>query len=122
MTLQRDGRPAARPATTLEIIVDADELDEEPGTRTKGLRRTGRDVAAVPVPTEQVAANVESAVAALRGIFDRVARTDSAFPLREVQVSFEISAKGGFQLIGTSEVQGKGAVTLVFGAADRPAS
>ncbi|UUN28692.1 hypothetical protein [Streptomyces sp. FIT100] len=121
MTVQDDGRRTVLPAPRLEILVDAeglDELDQPGGGLTKGFRRPGRDtIASVTVATDHVARNVESAVAAVRQIFERVAHADSAFPLREVQVSFEISAKGGFQLVGTSEVQGKGAITLVFGAA-----
>ncbi|MEE1756093.1 Pepco domain-containing protein [Streptomyces sp. SP18CS02] len=105
------------PARELEIIVDADGVDDTTTVISKGRGRD-RDHVTVPVSTAQFRQSVERNVAALREIFERVAGTDSAFPLREVQISFEVSAKGGFQLIGTSEVAGKGAITLVFGAAD----
>ncbi|MFF8830538.1 hypothetical protein [Streptomyces sp. NPDC015131] len=117
MTLQNHGRPVL-PAPGLEILVDADSVVEADGTETKGRgRRAARDaVTSVFVPTEEFGRSVEGAVAALQSVFERAAAAGSAFPLREAQVSFEISAKGGIQLIGTSEVQGKGAITLTFGA------
>jgi hypothetical protein len=36
------------------------------------------------------------------------------FKLTEVTLSIEVSAEGGIQLIGTSKVAGKGAITLTF--------
>ncbi|MFI6108188.1 hypothetical protein [Streptomyces sp. NPDC051310] len=112
-----DDRKPVRPARELEILVDGEGVDSSAEVVFKG-RRGVRDVAAVSVATEHFRESVERNVAALREIFERVAEPGSAFPLREVQVSFEVSAKGGFQLIGTSEVQGKGAITLVFQAPD----
>ncbi|MBM7437131.1 hypothetical protein [Streptomyces sp. HB132] len=105
----------------LEVLVEAD-AGEGYGGGTKGLRRRGRggaDLEVANVPADRLRDNLERTVASLRGMFDTIAQEQSAFPLKEVQVSFEISAKGGIRLIGTSEVEGKGGITLVFGARDR---
>ncbi|MEU6099946.1 Pepco domain-containing protein [Streptomyces flaveolus] len=109
--------------TGLQILVNADDEDFDAVTQarggTKGRRRTANgEVAAVPVRVEQLRANLESTVDALREVFGRISDAGGRFPLREVQVSFEVSAKGGIRLIGTSEVEGKGGITMVFGAGE----
>jgi hypothetical protein len=107
--------------TGLEILVGADDDEEAGNAGTKGLRRRGRgsaELRVATVPAERLRDNLEHTVATLRGLFDGIAAERSSFPLREVQVSFEISAKGGIRLIGTSEVEAKGGITLVFGARD----
>ncbi|AEM81005.1 Pepco domain-containing protein [Streptomyces violaceusniger] len=105
----------------LEVVVrlDPEEADAEANRSagTKGLRRPGStsEFTAVTLTSERLRESIESAVGTLRDVFERVADTTGRFPLKEVQLSFEISAKGGIRLIGTSEVEGKGGMTLIFG-------
>ncbi|MFC8623291.1 Pepco domain-containing protein [Streptomyces anulatus] len=125
MSLYQDNEPDVA-VSGLEILVRADDTEDvgASGNRggTKGIRRrNGTDLASVPVRVEQLRESLEGTVAALRDVFGRIAETSGQFPLKEVQVSFEVSAKGGIRLIGTSEVEGKGGITLVFGARDHEA-
>ncbi|WP_455754074.1 Pepco domain-containing protein [Streptomyces griseofuscus] len=100
--------------------MNPEDLDQETSrlTGSKGLRRPGStsEFAAVTLTSERLRDSIESTVGTLREIFDHVAESAGSFPLKEVQLSFEISAKGGIRLIGTSEVEGKGGLTLIFGA------
>lgn len=123
MVLSGQGHQAIAHVTGLEVLVRADEVPDVPtsGQGTKGLLR-GRDgfeFAAVKVRTDQIKANLEKTVEELRSIFESLAEANQKFPLKEVQVSFEISAKGGIRLIGSSEIEGRGGITLVFGAKDK---
>ncbi|WP_455753187.1 Pepco domain-containing protein [Streptomyces chartreusis] len=108
----------------LEVLVKVgpEDVTQEgaPFSGSKGLRRQGStsDFTAVTLSSERLRDSIESTVGALRDIFDRVAESSGRFPLKEVQLSFEISAKGGIRLIGTSEVEGKGGMTLIFGTRD----
>ncbi|WP_255954965.1 Pepco domain-containing protein [Streptomyces odontomachi] len=127
MSLYPEREPVDVEIAGLEVLVRADEVEDHgaPGMRggTKGLlRRDGGELASVSVRVEQLKDSLEGTVAALRDLFGRVAGTEGRFPLKEVQVSFEVTAKGGIRLIGTSEVEGKGGITLVFGARDQGAA
>ncbi|MFJ9371882.1 hypothetical protein [Streptomyces sp. NPDC101455] len=106
--------------TGLEVLVRAEEVTEGPGSGqgTKGFlrNRDGFEFATVQVRTEQLKVNIERTVEQLRSIFEGLAENSQRFPLTEVQVSFEVSAKGGIRLIGSSEIEGKGGITLVFSA------
>ncbi|MFJ7235985.1 hypothetical protein ACIQWB_02415 [Streptomyces olivaceus] len=108
----------------IEVVVrlDSEEAVAEANRSagTKGLRRPGSasEFAAVTFTSERLRESIESTVGALRDVFERVADATERFPLKEVQLSFEISAKGGVRLIGTSEVEGKGGMTLIFGTRD----
>jgi hypothetical protein len=59
-------------------------------------------------------------VASLRGLSDQLGdlfgglRAVAGYELQEVQVGLEISAEGGFNLIGSAKAGGKGAITLTF--------
>ncbi|MFG3031135.1 hypothetical protein ACGFZJ_21780 [Streptomyces sp. NPDC048253] len=104
----------------LEILVRADEMGDVSGDGhgSKGIRRNrdGSGFTSTQVRVEQIKTNLERTVEQLRSIFENIAEVNRGFPLKEVQVSFEVTAKGGIRLIGSSEIEGKGGITLVFGA------
>jgi hypothetical protein len=65
----------------------------------------------VPLDTDQLAASLRDLTGELGKIFTDIKRV-GGFELNEVQVSLEISAEGGFNLIGSAKAGGKGAAIL----------
>lgn len=100
-------------ATTLPFIVAVDGADGD----EKGLfGRTGASVALRQVPVAALRQNLHQMVTALRALFDEIAGGSDRLSLKEVQLSFEVTASGGVQLLGVGgEVGSTGAVTLTFG-------
>jgi len=102
---------------TLSFIVVEDDDGDDP--REKGLFPR-RDEVVVRVREISVAAietNLRKTIAGLSHIFDQIDRDGARLPLRQAQVSFEVSANGGISLVGSSLQSGvKGAITLTFGA------
>ncbi|MCW8099509.1 Pepco domain-containing protein [Streptomyces tauricus] len=111
--------------TGLDIVVkaEANQLPQpaQDDFGRKGFGRPGRssEFTTVTVRSEQLRDNLERTVDTLKDMFERIASSGGKFPLKEVQVSFEISAKGGIRLIGSSEVEGKGGITLIFGTREQ---
>jgi hypothetical protein len=71
----------------------------------------------IPFDTAELAASMRGLTAQLGELFSDV-RAVGGYELQEVQVGLEVSAEGGFNLIGTAKAGGKGAITLTF--APRP--
>ncbi len=69
----------------------------------------------VPLNTDQLAASLRDLTGELGKIFADLQRV-GRFELNQVQVGLEISAEGGFNLIGSAKAGGKGAITLTFAA------
>jgi hypothetical protein len=63
--------------------------------------------------TDQLAASLRDLTGELGKIFADLQRV-GGFELNQVQVGLEISAEGGFNLIGSAKAGGKGAITLTF--------
>ena len=80
---------------------------KEIGRGRKGLSRI------VPLDTDQLAASLKDLTGELGKIFADLQRF-GGYELNQVQVSLEISAEGGFNLIGNAKAGGKGAITLTF--------
>lgn len=96
---------------TLPFLVTVEDGDDD----TMGLFRHGdREVALRDIPVAALRASVRRTLAGLRGVFEDVADETGRLRLREAQFNFEVSAKGGLNLIGTSEIATKGAITLIF--------
>jgi hypothetical protein len=90
-------------------------IEEETDDETMGVFRRGeREVVLREIPVAVLRQSVQRAVTALRGIFDDVAAETGRLQLREAQFSFEVTAKGGLNFVGTTEVGSKGAITLTF--------
>jgi hypothetical protein len=100
-------------ANTLPFLVT---LPEDIDNQTKGIFRPGDgDVVLKAIPIEALRNSLRESIAALRSLFDEIAAQPGRMKLREVHIGFEVTATGGIQLIGTSQVGSKGAITLVFG-------
>lgn len=96
---------------TLSFLVSVEDGDDE----TMGLFRRGdREVALREIPVAALRASVRRTLAGLRSVFEDAADEAGRLRLCEAQFNFEVSAKGGLNLIGTSEVATKGALTLIF--------
>ena len=90
--------------------------EEEINNQTMGLFRPGDgDIVLKAIPIEALRVSLRESTAALRSLFDEIAAQPGRMKLRQVQIGFEVTATGGIQLIGTSQVGSKGAITLVFG-------
>jgi len=92
-------------------------LDDSSAGGEKGLfgsRVRNPEVRAIGAET--IRKNFRSTLEALREIFGDLNEVRAGLPLREVQLSFEITASGKVVILGTgAEVAGKGAITLTFG-------
>jgi hypothetical protein len=102
---------------SLSVIVSVDDTEEAPGG-TKGLfRRGGEESSVREIPVAVLRRNLQRTVDALQQVIGELQVPDEGLPLREAQVSFEITAGGGIAVVGTSaQVSAKGAITLTFGS------
>lgn len=97
---------------SLEFWVTEDE--EEDGD-TMGVFRRDREAVLRRVPLGALRSNLAETVDALQTLFEQIADRGGPLPLKEVQLSFQVSASGGVQLVGSSQVQGTRGITFVFG-------
>ena len=100
-------------AAVLPFLVIEEEAEDR-DAMGRLFRRGDAEVVVREIPVGALRENLKAAVATLRSLFDELADQSSSLPLREAQIGFEVSASGGIQLIGTSQVGAKGAITLVF--------
>ncbi|PAZ13345.1 hypothetical protein CLM62_26000 [Streptomyces sp. SA15] len=66
------------------------------------------------VPLGPLRKNLADAVDALQRIFQEVADRGGPLPLAEAQLSFQVTASGGIQLVGSGQMQGSRSLTLTF--------
>lgn len=106
---------------TIRVRV-ADESAASPGlvpdTASEGHREVreifGRGASSViPLDTAELTASLRGLTTQLGELFGDL-RAVGGYQLQEVQVGLEISAEGGFNLIGSAKAGGKGAITLTF--------
>lgn len=98
---------------TLTFLVAADE--EEQGGSKSIFSRGDRDVALREISVETVHRNLASTIANLRQAFAGLRDAGGDLPLKSVEVSFEISASGSINILGTGvETSGTGGITLTF--------
>jgi hypothetical protein len=86
----------------------------------KGLFRGGdeAEVRLRNLPVERLKENLQRLCQGFAAVLADI-RAVGSFRLKEVTLNVEVTAEGGFQLIGTATVGGKGAITLTF-AEPRP--
>ncbi len=105
---------------TIRVRVEAESM--ETTTPAPGVRGGAREVAGrggrgvtdlIPLNTEELAASLRELTGELGKLFGDIRRV-GGFELQQVQVGLEISAEGGFNLIGSAKAGGKGAITLTF--------
>lgn len=66
------------------------------------------------VPLGPLRKNLAATVDALQQLFADAEARGGTLPLAEAQLSFQVTANGGIQLIGTGQMQGTRGLTLVF--------
>ncbi|MEV0491163.1 Pepco domain-containing protein [Streptomyces atratus] len=121
MTVEDQRQPGEQPAQdpmadqgpTLPVWVAVDDLDELLED-SKGVFGRSGDAVLRQVPLGPLRNNLTKFVDDLQQVFADVAARGGTLPLKEAQLSFQVTATGGVQLIGTGQVQGTRAITLVF--------
>jgi hypothetical protein len=104
---------------TIRVRVQAEETEAaRPAEGVRGevkeIRRDRKGVSElIPMGTDELAASLKGLTGELGRLFGDIRRV-GAFELHEVQVGLEISAEGGFNLIGSAKAGGTGAITLTF--------
>ncbi|GGX23506.1 Pepco domain-containing protein [Streptomyces lomondensis] len=74
----------------------------------------GGEPALRSVPLGPLRKNLTETVDALQQLFEDAAARGGTLPLAEAQLSFQVTASGGIQLVGTGQMQGTRGLTLVF--------
>lgn len=107
---------ATRPAEDLTFLVSIEE-DTSTEAREKGIfGRIQGEPSLRQIPVAVLQENLRETLGGLRELFDVDSPHDSRFPLKQVEISFEVTAGGKIALLGTSaEVTGSGAIKLTFG-------
>ncbi|MFJ3788477.1 hypothetical protein [Kitasatospora sp. NPDC090091] len=88
--------------------------DEEEDGETMGVFGRDREAVLRKVPLGVLRKNLTETVDALQALFAQIAEREGPM-LKEVQLSFQVSASGGVQLVGSSQIQGTRGITFVFG-------
>jgi hypothetical protein len=103
--------PSACPANTQvsELVLDAEEYGD-----SMGLFGNRQEAVLRGVPLGVLRKNLADAVDALQQVFADVAARGGALPLREAQLSFQVTAGGGVQFVGTAQMQSSRGIVLVF--------
>ena len=101
-------------------VADESEASQDSASETVSAdHREVREIfgrgssAVIPFDTAELAASLRGLTRQLGELFGDL-RAVGGYELQEVQVGLEISAEGGFNLIGSATVGGKGAITLTF--------
>ncbi|MEU5898038.1 MULTISPECIES: hypothetical protein [Streptomyces] len=97
------------------VEATAEDTDlEGPGADSKGLFSRDGDAVLRSVPLGPLRKNLAETVDALQQVFKEVADRDDTLAFAEAQLSFQVTASGSIQLIGTGQVQGTRGLTLTF--------
>ncbi|MEU8957323.1 hypothetical protein AB0C93_23810 [Streptomyces sp. NPDC048518] len=102
---------------SLAFWVEATDEDTDlggPGADSKGLFSRDGDSVLRSVPLGPLRKNLAETVDALQQVFKDVADRDNTLAFAEAQLSFQVTASGSIQLIGTGQVQGTRGLTLTF--------
>jgi hypothetical protein len=84
------------------------------GGDTMGLFSRDGDAVLRSVPLGPLRRNLADTVDALQRVFQEVADRRGPLELAEAQLSFQVTASGGVQLLGGGQVQGARSLTLTF--------
>lgn len=102
---------------SLPFWVAASEEDLAEAARggdTMGLFSRDGEAVLRSVPLGPLRKSLADTVDALQQVFQEVADRGGPLPLAEAQISFQVTAGGGVQLIGTGQMQGTRGLTLTF--------
>jgi hypothetical protein len=104
-------KDTARTLTFLVSIDDSVSPGGEKGLFTGRLEPTLQNVSVAHLRD-----SFEETLTGLAVLFAKLDNTPIGLPVKEVQVSFEVTATGKVALLGTgAEVAGKGAITITLG-------
>ncbi|MGW0807164.1 Pepco domain-containing protein [Nonomuraea sp. NPDC002799] len=108
---------AAEISTDSLPFLVSDEEGDSRNEREMGIFNRGEGTLSVRlIPVAVLQENLRRTIGNLRELFDEVASAGGSLPLKEAQITFEVTASGGITLIGASaQTAGKGAITLTFG-------
>ncbi|MEU2771462.1 hypothetical protein ABZ646_00705 [Streptomyces sp. NPDC007162] len=95
-------------ATEEDIALAAEDGD------SMGLFSRDGDAVLRAVPLGPLRKNLADAVDALQEIFQSVADRGGPLPLAEAQLSFQVTASGGVQFVGSGQMQNARSLTLTF--------
>ncbi|PNV31907.1 hypothetical protein C1708_05925 [Streptomyces sp. DH-12] len=98
----------------LPFWVEVTDEDDHADHDSMGLFSRSGDAVLRSVPLGPLRQNLTEAVDALQAVFADVAACGGTLPLAEAQLSFQVTATGGVQLIGTGQMQGTRGLTLTF--------
>ncbi|MHC3469159.1 Pepco domain-containing protein [Streptomyces sp. 7R007] len=108
---------AVEDGRTLDFWVTATEEDIALAARqsdTMGLFSRDGDAVLRAVPLGPLRRNLAEAVDALQQVFQEVADRGGPLPLAEAQLSFQVTAGGGIQFVGSGQMQNGRSLTLTF--------
>ncbi|MFE6159896.1 hypothetical protein ACFQ7F_13405 [Streptomyces sp. NPDC056486] len=121
MTTANDDATDRIEGQSLAFWVEATDEDDNligadggPGGDSKGLFNRDGDAVLRAVPLGPLRKNLADTVDALQQLFKKVAERDDTLAFAEAQLSFQVTASGSIQLIGTGQVQGTRGLTLTF--------
>ncbi|MDH6518271.1 hypothetical protein M2163_004747 [Streptomyces sp. SAI-135] len=113
-----NGQSGAVDGQTLNFWVTATEEDIALAAQSNDSMGSlfSRDGDAVlrAVPLGPLRKSLAEAVDALQQVFQDVADRGGPLPLAEAQLSFQVTASGGVQFIGSGQMQGSRSLTLTF--------
>lgn len=99
---------------TLPFWVSYDEESDPDGEDSMGLFGNRQEAVLRGVPLGVLRKNLADAVDALQELFAEVAARGGPLPLREAQLSVQVTAAGGVQFVGSAQVQSSRGIVLVF--------
>jgi len=104
--------PPVVPALPFWVSYD-DQAEDE--SDSMGLFGGGDSEARLrSVPLGPLRKNLAEAVDALQQVFTEAAARGGPLPLREAHLSFQVTASGGVQFVGTAQAQRSHGIMLVF--------
>ncbi|MDH6435345.1 hypothetical protein M2158_003822 [Streptomyces sp. SAI-144] len=112
-----DGQSGSLDGQTLPFWVTATEEDVALAAQdsdTMGLLSRDGEAVLRAVPLGPLRKNLAEAVDALQRIFQEVSDRGGPLPLAEAQLSFQVTASGGVQFVGSGQVQNSRSLTLTF--------
>ncbi|MEU1020324.1 hypothetical protein [Streptomyces sp. NPDC005898] len=99
---------------SLPFWVAATDEDDPADADSMGLFGRDGDAVLRSVPLGPLRKNLAETVDALQQVFADISARQGTLPLAEAQLSFQVTASGAIQLIGTGQVQGTRGLTLTF--------
>lgn len=107
--------PPVVPALPFWVSYDDHPEDDGDPSDSMGLFGGGDSEARLRnVPLGPLRKNLAEAVDALQQVFTEAAARGGPLPLREAHLSFQVTASGGVQFVGTAQAQRSHGIMLVF--------